>query len=87
VTYLLNRFDHSNSVHLDVKGWLRENLGSRLLPFEIPVSASAPQVAAGTLAATNLFVHSSAGRVMELLADWLEKTCSTEETAMAEVNR
>jgi cellulose biosynthesis protein BcsQ len=87
VNYLLNRFDHANAVHLDVKGWLRENLGARLLPFEIPESVSVSQVAAGTLATAHLSDHSTPGRVMELLADWLEKTCAAEETAKAEVNR
>lgn len=87
VTYFLNRFDQGNAVQVDVRSWLRENLGARLLPFEIAESAAVSQVAAGTFAISQLSYHSSAGRGMELLADWLETACNAEATASAEANR
>lgn len=76
LSYVLNRFDDSQQAHLDVKAWLRDNLGARLLPFEIGEDAAVRQVAAGSLQLQDLPDHSSARHSMEFLVDWLESHCA-----------
>jgi cellulose biosynthesis protein BcsQ len=83
--YVLNRFDANQQSHLDVKAWLRENLGARLLPFEISEGMAVRQVAAGSLLLNDLPDHSSARHSMEFLADWLEARCAVGYASEAEV--
>jgi cellulose biosynthesis protein BcsQ len=85
VNYVLNRFDANQQSHLDVKAWLRENLGARLLPFEIGEDIAVRQVAAGSLPLNDLPDHSSARHSMEFLADWLEARCAAGYAGEAEV--
>lgn len=85
VHYVLNRFDANQQSHVDVRAWLRENLGARLLPFEIGEDIAVRQIAAGSKFLNDLPDHSSARHSMEFLADWLETRCAAGSDSEAEV--
>jgi hypothetical protein len=87
VTYVLNRFDANEGLHRDVRVWLRENLGARLLPFEIPNDQELKHVATGALLVKDLAQYSPMRFALESLVELLEKCGAQEETVRAEVRQ
>lgn len=76
VDFVLNRFVESNPVHRQVKAWLREYLGERLLPFEIQEEPSLGPLATGDPHGGEHVWSSNFRRSVELLATWLETAIS-----------
>ena len=87
LTYVLNRFDPNEALHRDVRVWLRENLGARLLPFEIPNDADLKQLAAGTIQIKDLAPYSPLRFALESTVELLEKCGAQEEPVRAEVRQ
>lgn len=85
VMYVLNKFDANDAMHRDVRVWLRDSLGARLLPFEIPNDGDIKKIAAGTLQIKELAQYSPLRFALEALVELLEKCGHTEETMRAEV--
>lgn len=73
LTYILNRFDADQASHREVRSWLRENLGTRLLPFEIPNDPTLRELASGTVVLNDLPPYLSIRLAMESLVDLLER--------------
>lgn len=87
VMYMLNRFDANQGLHRDVRIWLRENLGARLLPFEIPDDADVRQVATGALLIKDLAPFSAASVGLELLVDLVARCGMPEQSQGLEVRQ
>lgn len=73
VTYVLNRFDANEGLHRDVRVWLRENLGTRLLPFEIPEDPMIGQMASGAIMLKDMAPYLPTRLALESLVDLLER--------------
>ncbi len=84
VMYVLNRFDSSQGLHRDVRVWLRESLGTRLLPFEIPDDVLLRQLATGAILLKDMAPYLPVRIALESLVELLEK-CGDQQ--IAEVRR
>jgi cellulose synthase operon protein YhjQ len=69
--YLLNQFDVSSSLHLDVREMLQQRLGDRLLPFVLRRSASVSEALAEGMTVIDYAPGSAATEDYWHLAGWL----------------
>ena len=69
--YLLNQFDPSLTLHLDVRAMLQQRLGSRLLPVVVRRSAAVSESLAEGLTVIDYAPDSPAAEDYRHLADWL----------------
>ena len=69
--YLLNQFDPSLTLHLDVLAMLQQRLGSRLLPVVVRRSAAVSESLAEGLTVIDYAPDSPAAEDYRHLADWL----------------
>ncbi|MFC6647417.1 cellulose synthase operon protein YhjQ/BcsQ [Granulicella cerasi] len=70
--YLLNRFDATQRLHLDVREVMRQQLGDRLLPFVIRRAASVPEALAEGMTVMDYATDSSVAEDYRNLAAWLK---------------
>ena len=80
--YVLNRFDENQALHRDVRVWLRENLGVRLLPFEIPEDPALHLVAKGAAIFRDMEPYAPTRLALESLVELLEK-CGAQDRGEA----
>ncbi|HEX5433742.1 MAG TPA: cellulose synthase operon protein YhjQ/BcsQ, partial [Candidatus Angelobacter sp.] len=73
VFYLLNQFDSSLPLHLDVRNVLREQLGERLLPFALERTPAISEALAEGMTIMDYAPDSRITADFTNLADWLEK--------------
>jgi cellulose synthase operon protein YhjQ len=71
VYYLLNQFDASQPLHLDVREVLRQQLGDRLLPFAIRRSPAVSEALAEGMTVMDYAPNSPAAEDFLNLANWL----------------
>jgi cellulose synthase operon protein YhjQ len=71
VYYLLNQFDPSQPLHLDVREVLRQQLGDRLLPFVIRRSPAVSEALAEGMTVMDYAPNSPAAEDYLNLANWL----------------
>jgi cellulose synthase operon protein YhjQ len=69
--YVLNQFDASLPLHLDVREVLREQLGSRLLPFELGRSPEVSEALAEGMTVMDYAPHSPVAEGFAHLAAWI----------------
>jgi cellulose synthase operon protein YhjQ len=69
--YLLNAFDASQPLHLDVREVLRQQLGERLLPFVIRRSPSVPEALAEGMTVMDYAPEAAVAGDFMNLASWL----------------
>jgi cellulose synthase operon protein YhjQ len=69
--YLLNQFDVSSSLHLDVRAMLQERLGDRLLPLVLRRSAAVSEALAEGMTVIDYAPGSAAAEDYWNLAGWL----------------
>ena len=69
--YLLNQFDASLPLHLDVREVLKQQLGDRLLPFVIRRAAAVSEALAEGMTIVDYDPESEAARDYLAVADWL----------------
>lgn len=72
VYYLLNQFDPSLPLHLDVRKVLRERLGERMLPFTLPRTPAVSEALAEGMTIVDYAPDSPATEEFASLAKWLE---------------
>ena len=72
VYYLLNQFDPSLPLHLDVRKILREKLGERMLPFTLPRTPIVSEALAEGMTIMDYAPRSPATEEFASLAKWLE---------------
>ncbi len=82
IYYVLNQFDPSQPLHLDVREVLREQLGDRLLPFTLHRTPAVSEALAEGMTVMDYAPGSSAADDFNSLADWL-KSISTPIAAPA----
>ncbi len=70
-TYLLNQFDPSLRLHVDVRAILQQQLGSRLLPFVVRSSAAVSEAMAEGMTVLDYAPNSSTVEDYLHLANWL----------------
>lgn len=71
--YVLNRFDPEQASHREVRVWLRENLGTQLLPFEVPDDPILRELATGAVVLKDLAPYLPIRMALESLVDLLER--------------
>jgi cellulose biosynthesis protein BcsQ len=69
--YLLNRFDASSPLHLDVRAMLQQRLGDRLLPFVLHHSSAVSEALAEGMTVLDYAAGSEAVQDYRRLANWL----------------
>jgi cellulose synthase operon protein YhjQ len=69
--YLLNQFDASSPLHLDVRAMLQQRLGDRLLPFVLHHSSAVSEALAEGMTVLDYAPGSEAAQDYRRLADWL----------------
>jgi cellulose synthase operon protein YhjQ len=69
--YLLNQFDASSPLHLDVRAMLQQRLGDRLLPFVLHYSSAVSEALAEGMTVLDYAPDSEAAQDYQRLADWL----------------
>jgi cellulose synthase operon protein YhjQ len=69
--YLLNQFDASSSLHLDVRSLLQQELGDRLLPFVVRRSSAVSEALAEGMTVIDYAPHAEAVEDYRHLANWL----------------
>jgi cellulose biosynthesis protein BcsQ len=69
--YLLNRFDASSPLHLDVRAMLQQRLGDRLLPFVLHHSSAVSEALAEGMTVLDYAPGSEAAQDYRRLASWL----------------
>jgi cellulose synthase operon protein YhjQ len=69
--YLLNQFDASSSLHLDVRAMLQQQLGDRLLPFVLRRSSAVSEALAEGMTVIDYAPGSVAAEDYWSLATWL----------------
>jgi cellulose synthase operon protein YhjQ len=69
--YLLNQFDASSPLHLDVRAMLHERLGDRLLPFVLHHSSAVSEALAEGMTVLDYAPGSEAAHDYRRLAGWL----------------
>lgn len=70
--YVLNQFDASQALHLDVREVMRQQLGDRLLPFVIRNAPSVPESLAEGMTVMDYASESSVAEDYRNLAVWLK---------------
>jgi cellulose synthase operon protein YhjQ len=70
--YVLNQFDYSLPLHLDVREVLREQLGDRLLPFVIRRSPSVSEAMAEGMTVVDYAPNSTVAEDFGSLAGWVK---------------
>lgn len=80
ITYVLNRFDASVPMHQEVRNRLRQAMGARLLPFEIPEDPMMRDIAAGAATIRDMAPHASARLALESIVELLEQ-CAAQQNA------
>ena len=70
--YLLNQFDHSLPLHLDVREVLREQLGDRLLPFVMRRSPAVSEALAEGMTVVDYAPNSPLAEDFLSLAGWIK---------------
>jgi cellulose synthase operon protein YhjQ len=73
VFYLLNQFDASLPLHLDVQAALQQQLGNRLLPFVLSRNSAVSEALAEGMTVIDYAPGSSAAEDFWNLADWLRR--------------
>lgn len=71
VLYLLNQFDASSPLHLEVRAILQQQLGDRLLPFVLRRSYAVSEALAEGMTVIDYAPGSAAAEDYRSLADWL----------------
>jgi len=71
VLYLLNQFDASVPLHLDVRAMLQEQLGDRLIPFVLRRSSVVSEAVADGMTVIDYAPDSGAAEDYRALAGWL----------------
>jgi cellulose synthase operon protein YhjQ len=71
VLYLLNQFDASVPLHLDVRAMLQEQLGDRLIPFVLRRSSVVSEAVADGMTVIDYAPGSGAAEDYRALAGWL----------------
>ena len=71
VYYLLNQFDPSLPLHLDVRKALRERLGERMLPFTLPRTPAVSEALAEGMTIVDYAPDSPATEEFTSLAKWI----------------
>ena len=69
--YLLNKFDSSLALHVDLRNWLAQETGDRLLPIAIRRSDEVTQSLAEGLTVADYAPNSGITQDFHALADWL----------------
>jgi len=69
--YLLNQFDASSPLHLDVRAMLQQRLGDRLLPFVLHHSSAVSEALAEGMTVLDYAPGSEAAQDYRRLAGWL----------------
>ena len=69
--YLLNQFDASSPLHLDVRAMLQQQLGDRLLPFVVRRSSAVSEALAEGMTVIDYAPDSEAAEDYRSLAGWL----------------
>jgi cellulose biosynthesis protein BcsQ len=69
--YLLNQFDGSSPLHLDVRAMLQQRLGDRLLPFVLHHSSAVSEALAEGMTVLDYAPTSEAAHDYRRLAGWL----------------
>jgi cellulose synthase operon protein YhjQ len=69
--YVLNQFDASLPLHLDVREMLQQKLGDRLLPFVLRRSTAVSEALAEGMTVIDYAPNSEAAEDFRSLADWL----------------
>lgn len=72
VYYVLNQFDPSLPLHLDVREALRERLGDRLLPFTLRRASAVSEALAEGMTVIDYAPESQAAEDFNLLGEWLK---------------
>jgi cellulose biosynthesis protein BcsQ len=70
--YLLNQFDPSLPLHLDIREVLREQLGDRLLPFVVRRSPAVSEALAEGMTVMDYAPSSSVAEDFGTLAGWVK---------------
>jgi cellulose synthase operon protein YhjQ len=70
--YLLNQFDHTLPLHLDVREVLREQLGERLLPFVMRRSSAVSEALAEGMTVMDYAPTSTLAEDFNALAGWIK---------------
>jgi cellulose synthase operon protein YhjQ len=69
--YLLNQFDASRPLHVDLREMLRQRLGDRLLPFVIRRTAGVSEALAEGMTIVDYDANSCAAQDFQVLAEWI----------------
>ena len=72
IYYVLNQFDPSLPLHLDVREVLREQLGDRLLPFALHAAPAVSEALAEGMTVIDYAPGSPVAEDFSTLADWLK---------------
>ena len=72
IYYVLNQFDPSLPLHLDVREVLREQLGDRLLPFALHAAPAVSEALAEGMTVMDYAPGSPVAEDFSTLADWLK---------------
>jgi cellulose synthase operon protein YhjQ len=75
--YLLNQFDPSLPLHVDVREVLQEQMGDRLLPFAVRQSSAVSEALAEAMTVIDYAPNSSVAEDYLRLADWLRSVSAT----------
>jgi len=70
--YLLNQFDASLPLHLDVREVLRERLGDRLLPFTVRRASAVSEALAEGMTVMDYAPNSAVTEDFASLAEWVK---------------
>lgn len=81
--YLLNKFDSSLALHLDVREVLRQQLGERLLPFVIHRVAALPEALAEGMTVIDYAGDSAVAEDFRSLATWLKSRSAPAQAAVS----
>jgi cellulose synthase operon protein YhjQ len=71
VFYLLNQFDASLALHVDMRSLLQQELGDALLPFVVRRSSAVSEALAEGMTVIDYAPHSEAAEAYRHLAGWL----------------
>jgi cellulose synthase operon protein YhjQ len=74
--YLLNQFDHSLPLHLDVREVLREQLGDRLLPFVLRRTSAVSEALAEGMTVMDYAPNSALAEDFMSLAGWIKNVAA-----------
>jgi cellulose synthase operon protein YhjQ len=83
--YLLNQFDASLALHVDVRGMLEQQLGGRLLPFVLHRSPAVSEALAEGMTVIDYAPGSGAAEDYRQLAGWLRNFAAPAEISRGDV--